>query len=123
MAFSGLKKRKLRILLNMGYNKEIKFKDISTLKEFNKNGYHYTCVKADVENNTYVYKMEHIGEPLPYSQYELVRGIKGKQPSGETFYYYPSDERFGTYGWYICGNEETCQERIASKISELLLNK
>lgn len=103
--------------------KPIYYTDIRNIKNFKKNGYNYTCVKADVENNTYVFKMEHIDKPLPYFQYELIIGVKRKQPDGETVYVYPSDEQFGTYGWYICGNEETCQERIASKISELLLNK
>ena len=94
--------------------------DIKTLKKFKKNGYNYTCVKADVENNIYVYKMEHIGEPLPYSQYELVIGKKAKQPNGDTVYIYPSSSQFGTYGWYICGTEEMCRDRINSRISQIL---
>lgn len=32
--------------------------------------------------------------------YELVKGVKTKQPNGEVVQVYPSSERFGTYGWF-----------------------
>lgn len=94
--------------------------DIRTLKKFKRYDYNYTCVKADVENNIYVYKMEHIEEPIPYSQYEVVVGVKAKQPDGSTVYVYPSSSQFGVNGWYICGNEEVCQEKINEKVCDIL---
>lgn len=99
---------------------QIYYTDIKNNKKFKKNGYNYTCVKADVVNNIYIYKMEHIDEPIPYSQYELIIGVKRKQPDGSTVYVYPSDEQFGIYGWYICGNEEVCREKINEKICDIL---
>lgn len=99
---------------------KIQFKDISKLKEFDRAGYHYTCVKADVENNIYLYKMEHIDEPYSYSQYELVVGVKQKNIDGSVVYTYPQSSLFGSYGWYICGTEEMCQDRINSRISQIL---
>ena len=100
--------------------KKIDYRDISLIKEFNKNGYHYTCVKADVENNIYLYKMEHIGEPLPYSQYELIYPPKRKNSDGTIVRRFPNSEEFGTYAWYICGTEESCWKRIAEKVKVMV---
>ena len=99
---------------------EAYYKDIFDLTEFNKNGYHYSQVIADRGNNIYIYKMEHIGEPLSYCQFELVRGIKRKNPDGTVVNTYPSTENFGTYAWYICGTEESCWKRIAEKVKVMV---
>ena len=64
--------------------------------------------------------MEHIDEPIPYSQYEVVVGVKAKQPDGSTVYVYPSSSQFGVNGWYICGNEEVCREKINEKVCDIL---
>ena len=98
--------------------KEIKLKDISTIKEFKRYDYNYTRVK-DFGNNIYLFKMEHINEPLPYSQYELVKGEKKTNTDGSVVYIYPSSSHFGTNGFYICGTEEYCQRRINERLNQL----
>ena len=99
---------------------EVYYNDIFDLTEFDKNGYHYSQVIADRGNNIYIYEMERIGEPLSYYQFELVRGVKTKQPNGEVVYIYPPTEKFGTNGWYICGTEESCWKRIADKVKVMV---
>lgn len=84
---------------------------IQEKKEFNRIGYHYKQV-MDYGDNIYLYKMTPTNFKLNYSQYELVIGVKRRQPDGSVVYVYPSDEQFGTYGWYICGPEDRCQASI-----------
>lgn len=90
-------------------------KDISDKKEFDRNGYHYTQILADDEKKVYLYEMTPIEWEKKYDQYELVKGKRYKNPDGEIVYIYPSDEDFGTYGWYICGTTETTKFSIEQK--------
>ena len=96
--------------------------DIKDKNEFNRIGYHYTKVYADDENHIYVFRMKHNDKKLemPYSEYELVKGVKVKNPDGNYVYRYPSDEEFGTSGWFYLGNDEKCWEQMNAKIQSLL---
>lgn len=102
--------------------KKIFYTDIKDKKEFNRAGYHYTCVKADDENHIYLYEMHHLDKDLemPYMEYELVKARKYTQPNGTTAYIYPSDRDWGVCGWTIIGPEERCRQQIESKWAELL---
>ena len=90
-------------------------KDISEKKEFDRNGYHYEQILADEEYKVYLYKMTPIEWEKKYYQYELVKGKRYKNPDNTIVYAYPSDEDFGTYGWYICGTIETTKFSIQQK--------
>lgn len=75
-------------------------KDISEKKEFTFEGdtlkqkYCY-----DEDKHIYVYeRYNHSGRLFGY---ELVRGVRRKQPNGEIVYVYPSSEQFGKYGYFI----------------------
>ena len=96
-------------------------KDIKDKKEFDRIGYHYTCVK-EYGNNIYLYKMERIDKTIPqyYPIYELVKGITHKNPDGSIVHKYPNDEQFGIYGYTIMGTEKQCKKNINEKL--VLLN-
>lgn len=87
--------------------------DISEKKEFDRIGYHYTQILADDEKHVYLYKLSKPG--IKYLQFELVKGKRYQNPDGEIVYIYPSDEDFGTYGWYISGTTETTKFSIEQK--------
>lgn len=95
--------------------KEIKKTDIRDKKEFNRAGYHYTQVRADDEKHIYLYEMVPIDFDTPHKHYEVVKGIKRKNPDGSIVWMYPSDEMFGVYGYYICGPEDYCRKKIAAR--------
>lgn len=102
--------------------KRISIKDISTKKVFNRIGCTYYQVYADNEKHIYVYDMIKDGE---HRGYEIVKGIKHKNPDGEIIYRYPSDEEFGMYGWTTIGTENTFDvemENIITKV-EILQNR
>lgn len=94
---------------------------IEDRKEFNRIDYHYEQVE-EFGNHIYLYKLtppKRYKRKLPYKQYELVRGKKSKQPDGTIVYIYPGDEDFGTYGYYICGTEESCRKQIMKYVNKL----
>lgn len=91
--------------------------DIKDKIEFDRAGYHYKRVYEDSTNRIYVYQLF---TGALYSQYEVVKGKKKKQPDGTDVYIYPGDEDFGVYGYYICGTEEKCQEQIKKRITDLM---
>lgn len=55
---------------------------------------------ADEEHRIYVYERYYQKTDLMYA-YEIVRGIKHKNPDGNIVYLYPSSEQFGKYGYFI----------------------
>lgn len=74
--------------------------DISEKKEFTFDGdtlkqkYCY-----DEDKHIYVYeRYNHRGRLFGY---ELVRGVRHKNPDGSIVYLYPCSEQFGTYGYFI----------------------
>ena len=97
---------------------KLKAKDIREKNTFNRVGYTYSRVFADDTNHIYIYQMtnkkgEHRG-------YELVKARPYKNPDGGVVYRYPTDEEFGTYGWYIYyGGRDIEMEKIVEKIAEL----
>lgn len=80
--------------------KEIFRTDISQKKEFKFEGdtlKQKECV--DEEKRIYVYeRYNHKGRLYGY---EIVKGVKAKQPNGEIVYIYPSSEQFVRYGYFI----------------------
>lgn len=56
------------------------------------------CV--DEENHIYVYERYYHKTDLMYI-YEIVRGVRHKNPDGNIVYLYPSSEQFGSYGYTI----------------------
>lgn len=85
--------------------------------EFTRICYRYKKIQTDDERHIYVYRMT--DEDGSIVGYEVVKGIKQKQPDGTPVWVYPNDEQFGTYGWYICGRPERCRERIAYRVRQL----
>ena len=79
---------------------KIEYNDIKDKKEFVFDGdllIQKECV--DEDNKIYVYERYYQGSFL-YA-YEVVRGIKRKNPSGRIIYKYPSSEEFGKYGYFL----------------------
>lgn len=97
----------------------MKFKatDIRDKRTFKRIGHTYTMIAADEENHIYLFKMTKPG--ISYDMYEIVKGVKAKQPDGTTVYKYPSDEQFGVYGFYICGGPEKCGKDIERRYIDL----
>lgn len=80
--------------------------DVRTINEFDRVGYHYTKIES---NDSYmIWEMSKEGKCYGY---ELWKPKWKKNPDGTKVWAKPSDEDFGTYGWY-----NTNIERLRSKI-------
>lgn len=71
-------------------------KDYRMIDCFKRCGYHYT--KVEMDDKWMVWKMERNGQSYGY---ELWKRINVTNPDGSVVWRAPSDEDFGTYGWYI----------------------
>lgn len=76
-------------------------------------------IASDETHHIYLFEMTPLDWEKKYEQFELVKGIKVKNPDGSYVYRYPGDEQFGTYGWYISGTLERCINEIKNKYEEL----
>ena len=70
-------------------------KDISEKMIFSRCGYDYQCI----DFHCGVWKMTD-KDTGRFSGYEVVKGLKYKQPDGSIAYRYPGDELFGYLGFY-----------------------
>lgn len=79
--------------------------DISTLKEFT---FGEDTLKqlscAHAEKRIYVY--ERYNREGRLIAYEVVKGVRTKLPDGSIVYRYPSNEQFGSKGYYIAKNNK-----------------
>lgn len=77
---------------------KIEAKDIKDTNTFKKFGATFSKVWSDDERHLYVFK-----RTKHRTDYEVIKGVKTKNPDGSIVYRYPSSEEFGTYGYYIMG--------------------
>lgn len=90
---------------------DFNFKDIRETQSFKRGGYTYT--KVAEKDGWYLFKMEK--KDITYLNYELVRGIKRKNPDETLTMVYPSAEQFGTYGYYFCGTPEIIRKNMEKR--------
>ena len=91
--------------------------DISEKMEFRRKGYDYKNIVFDADHHCGIWKMtKNVGGVVKDMGYEVVRGIKNKNPDGSIVYYYPGDEQFGVCGFYTF-DFERCREILDSWIS------
>ena len=71
----------------------------------------------DKEKHTYLFaRYNHNGRLYGY---ELVKGVKTKNPDGNYIYRYPSSSQFGTYGFFIAERfAETDIPRYLAKLQK-----
>lgn len=94
--------------------------DIKDKTHFRRIGYDYYRVYLDDERHIAVYEMEREGM---HHGYEVIKGKKYKNPDGSIVYTYPSDEDFGTYGWYIYFADANLEmEKISEKLYKLKID-
>ena len=75
-------------------------KDLTEMFEFDRCGYHYVNICYDKDNHKGIWEMRKGDRSYGF---EVVRGRKHTNPDKTVSYFYPCDEQFGTYGWYLCG--------------------
>lgn len=93
------------------------FKDISQKMTFRRAGYDYKNILFDEEHHCGIWKMsKKIDGIVKDMGYEVVRGVKRKNPDGSIVYCYPNDEQFGIYGFYT-HSLERCNEILDSWIA------
>lgn len=80
--------------------KNLFYKDISTLKEFDKFGDHFIQTRHNPDTGWYLYERCGNGR----TSFEIVKGMKRKNPDGSIVYSYPNTESWGTYGYTIDNN-------------------
>mgnify|MGYP003293731388 CR=1 FL=1 len=91
--------------------------DIKDKKVFNRIGCTYYQVYADHDNHIYVYDI--INQDGIHRGYEVVKGLKRKNPDGSTVYVYPSDEQFGIYGFATIGTESTYDTEMTQVLGKV----
>ena len=90
---------------------KIYYKSIEEINSFTKYGDTFTKVFGNDEKHIYVFKRG--------IDYEVVQGVKHKNPDGNIVYVYPSNEQFGVYGYYISGYvKNNALERIIFRLSQ-----
>lgn len=93
------------------------FKDISEKMSFKRAGYNYQNIVFDEAHHCGIWKVTiEIDGVIKDMGYEVVRGIKKKNPDGNMAYVYPNDEQFGVNGFYSY-NLEKCKEILDSWIA------
>ena len=89
-------------------------KDISEKMEFRRKCYDYKNIVFDADHHCGIWKMtKNVGGVVKDMGYEVVRGIKNKNPDGSIVYYYPGDEQFGVNGFYTFDFDK-CQKILDS---------
>lgn len=102
---------------------QINYTDLKEQNSFRKFDEDFSKIWSDDEHHIYVFKRVKKYESGKDSiSYEVIKGIKRKNPDGTIVYTYPSSEQFGKNGYYITGSEKYCKERISKRISDFLLN-
>lgn len=81
---------------------KIELKDIGEMKTFEKYGDTFKQMRNNSETGWWLY--ERTNNETGRQHYEVVRGVKRKNPDGTTVYAYPSSEMWGTYGYSIMKN-------------------
>ena len=80
--------------------------DIRYKRVFTRIGCTYYQVYADHARHIYVYDIIR-NEDGEHRGYEVIKGLKHKNPDGGIVYTYPSDEQFGTNGFSSMGTNKT----------------
>ena len=89
---------------------KIFYPDIKEQNEFKKYGEQFRKIFADDEKHIYVFSRNN-------TDYEVIQGVKKKNPDGNIVYAYPSSEQFGSYGYYITGrNKDYAYDRICYRL-------
>ena len=89
-------------------------KDISEKMTFRRAGCDYQNIVFNEEHHCGIWKMsKEIDGVVKDMGYEVVKGVKKKNPDGSIVYVYPVDEQFGVYGFYTY-NLERCKEILDS---------
>ena len=98
--------------------KAIEKKDIKEQNEFSKYDERFTKVFSNDEKHIYVFRRERTDKPIV--NYEVVKGVKYKNPDGNIVYIYPPSKEFGVYGWYVMGsNKDYAYKRISFHLNNL----
>lgn len=79
---------------------KIKVTDIKDKIEFVSDGDILRRLESNEAANLYLYG-RYWKDNGHLKGYELVRGVKRKQPDGSIVFTYPSSEQFGRYGWFF----------------------
>ena len=99
---------------------EIIKKDIRELNSFKKFDSTFTKIWSDEDRHLYVFKRVKImDDGKERIDYEVIKGVKTKNPDGSIVYAYPSSDNFGTYGYYIMGIPvRYSRQRIVSRLKK-----
>jgi hypothetical protein len=79
---------------------EIKYTDIEERKEFAFQG-DTLRLKECVNTERHIYIFERYNKNNELYAYEVVKGVKHKNPDGNIVYSYPGSESFGSHGFFI----------------------
>ena len=89
-------------------------KEIHQKMTFKRSGCDYKNILFDEEHHCGIWEMTKvIGSKTKFMGYEVVKGIKAKNPDGSIVYCYPGDEQFGVYGFYT-HSLDRCKEILDS---------
>lgn len=96
---------------------EIYLKDVKEQDKFEKFGEEFTKIFGNDEKHIYVFKRVKETELGNKTNYEVIKGVKFKNPDGSIVYIYPKSQQFGVYGYYILGyNPQYAYDRIVYRL-------
>ena len=95
---------------------KIYHQELKENNNFEKFGEQFTKIFGNDEKHIYIYKRNKNNKIFSY---EVIKGVKHKNPDGNYVYAYPSSEQFGTYGFYIMGgNKNYALKRICYHLND-----
>ena len=81
--------------------KQITSLDISQKMKFSRVGYDYENIIFDPVHHCGIWRMTKVIDGVVEDMgYEVVKGMRRKNPDGSIVYVYPGDEQFGSYGFF-----------------------
>ena len=89
----------MRLNQNKFFTMDVFCTDLSEKMEFDRLCYHYKNIYFDDRLHLGIWRMT-LKEDGKFLGYEVVKGVRHKQPDGSFVYYYPGDEDFGINGFY-----------------------
>lgn len=98
---------------------EIFYVDLKDLDVYSSADYFWRKVYADDKKHIYLFQAVEPNGIVKDSLYEMMQGVRKKQPDGSVVYTRPQSELWGSKGWTLWGSKKQCLEKFRTRYFEL----